>query len=474
MPALDRRSFLTTLAGGAIALGAPSLLTAKPDSKPLNVVFILADDMGWTDVSCYGSEFYETPNIDRLASQGMRFTDAYAACCVCSPTRASILTGKYPARLRITDFISGKKFPYAKLRRPDFTLNLPIETITIADALKTKGYATGCFGKWHVSNKNNPDFAPDKQGFDESEVVKVEGEDPKKIGAITTSACDFMEAYRDEPFFVYVPHHAVHIPVQAKKELTAKYEKKLKPGQAQHNPQYAAMVEHLDDGVGRLMDKLDELGIADRTVVFFMSDNGGLLYKGPGGPGSHLTSNAPLRNGKGSPYEGGVREPMIVRWPGVVQAGSECATPVISVDFYPTILEMAGAKMKRKQIVDGVSLTPLLRQSGDLDPRALYWHYPHYHHTTPNSSIREGDMKLIEFYEDGALELYNLKDDIGETKNLATAMPKEARRLRKMLQAHLKEVDAQMPTPNPNYDPEKTKAVNLGIPQDAPVKGKKR
>jgi arylsulfatase A-like enzyme len=440
---------------------APMVQGAEPQ-KP-NFVFILIDDMGWKDLGCYGSTFYETPNCDKLAAQGMRFTNGYAACPVCSPTRASIMTGKYPARLHLTDWLPGQADrPAQKLLRPQFRQFLPLEEKTIGAALKPLGYTSASIGKWHLGGKA---YYPEKHGFD----VNIGGSErgsppsyffPYKIAGLekgeegeyltdrlTTEAETFLEKNKDKPFFLYLAHHGVHIPHQAKKEVVAKYKAKAKAGD-QNNPVYAAMVESVDDSVGRMMKKLEELKIADRTVVFFMSDNGGV---------STATSNAPLRAGKGYLYEGGIREPMIIKWPGTAKAGSVCDVPVSSVDFFPTILEMAGSKPDEKQIVDGVSIVPLLKQTGELKRDAVYWHYPHYapQGSKPGGAVRVGKLKLIEFYEDGKLELYNLKEDIGEKNDLVAKMPEKAKELHQMLEDWRKAVDAQMPTPNPNYKPGK-------------------
>jgi len=478
MTTIARGEFLKKIGMGAIGLAGATYLTGGARARTVssgqvsgagsgprkpNFVFILIDDMGWKDLTCYGSTFYETPNVDRLASQGMKFTDAYAAGPVCSPTRASILTGKYPARLHLTNFIPGsnpRKNP--RLTQPKFEQQVGLEEVTIAEALKPAGYVSGHIGKWHLGGAK---FHPDKQGFDLSFVTSGDHINwkvappftPRKgeylADALTDEAEKFIEANKDKPFFLYLCHFAVHIPLQAKQEYLGKYEAKAKLDQPQHNAIYAAMIQSVDESVGRVMKKLEELGIADHTVVIFMSDNGGLAVQE--GPNTPATSNAPLLAAKGYVYEGGIREPMIVKWPGVVQAGSLCGVPVSSVDFYPTILEIAAVKRDRKQIIDGESLVPLLKQSGSLQRDALYWHYPHYSNQggLPGGAVRKGDWKLIEFYDDNHLELYNLKDDIGEKNNLADRMPEKAAQLHKMLRNWLKEVGAQMPTPNPDYDP---------------------
>ncbi|MDH7481284.1 MAG: sulfatase [Armatimonadota bacterium] len=432
------------------------------ERKP-NFIFILMDDMGWADLGCYGNTFHETPNIDKLASQGIKFTNAYSACPVCSPTRASILTGKYPARIGLTDWIPGHNFPWAKLKPPAFHQELPLEEITIAETLKRAGYATANIGKWHLGKEG---YYPERHGFDLNFGGTNKGSPPSyfypyniptissgKEGEyltdrLTDEAEKFIEKNKDKPFFLYMPHFAVHTPLQAKKEYVSKYEAKPKPKDGQYNPVYAAMIQSVDESVGRIMAKLDELGIADNTVVIFNSDNGGYVK---------ATSNAPLRAGKGTLYEGGIRDPLIVRWPGKVKEGSICNEVVTSTDYYRTICEIAGVKPPENQPIDGVSIVSLLKQTGGINRKAVYWHYPHYHPggTSPAGAIRCGDWKLIEYFEDGRIELYNLKDDVGETTDLAAKMPEKAAELRTMLADWRKSVGAAMPAPNPDYDPAK-------------------
>ena len=480
---MNRRDFLTRCAGlaGAMALSKPGstvggiLLSNKimegriGDRARPNIVFILADDFGWRDVSYDvgygygGSDYYETANLGRLAASGMRFTDAYAACPVCSPTRASIMTGKYPARIHLTDWINGHNRPDAKLKIPDWTHYMRLEELTIAESLKAVGYSTCHVGKWHLGD--DPMYWPENQGFDVNKGGWRAGSpgqpgryfvpygNPRledgPAGEYLTDregieAAKFIEQNKDRPFFLYMAHYAVHTPIMAKQDIIDKYN--AKPTTPEHdNATYAAMIQSMDEAVGRVLDKLDELKIADQTIVIFMSDNGGLLGK---------TSNIPLRGGKGRAYEGGIREPMIIKWPGVVEPGSLCGEPVISMDFYPTILEMAGIRAKRRQHVDGVNLVPLLRQEGSLNREAIYWHYPHYHGQNPYGpfgAVRKGDWKLIEYYEDMNVELYNLKDDLGEQTDLAQSEPAKRDELRNLLQTWRESVDAQMPTPNPNY-----------------------
>ncbi len=437
-----------------------------PARRPPNIIFMLIDDLGWTDGGCFGSDLYETPHIDRLAREGMKFTDGYAACTVCSPTRAALMTGKYPARLHLTDWIAGHKRPKAKLAVPDWTMYLPRSEVTIATALKRAGYVTAHIGKWHLGNQQQG--WPDKHGFDVNIAGYHAGQPPSYFSPykiptltdgppgeyltdrLTAEAVRFIGANKDRPFFLYLPHYGVHTPLQAKADVVAKYQKRIKPGMRHTNATYAAMIESVDDSVGRITSRLAELGLADNTVIFFTGDNGGLIRS---------TSNAPLRAGKGSSYEGGVREPLIVKWPGVTKPGSVCHEPVITTDFYPTMLAMAGTAgdTNHNAHVDGVSIVPLLKDAAaKLRRDALYWHYPHYHPggATPYGAVRAGDWRLVEFYEDNHVELYNLKDDLGEKHDLAAQMPAKAAELRQRLHGWRRAVGAQMPTPNPNYQPE--------------------
>ena len=460
------RKLLSGLTSAVVTLAAThcTFIEAAEAKRP-NIVFILADDLGWADVGCFGSKYYETPNIDRLATQGMRFTDAYAACAVCSPTRASIMTGKYPARLHLTDYIVGEgDAPDHALLVPKWRKFLPLEEVTIAEALKPAGYICVSIGKWHLGG---PKYYPEHQGFDlnvgggnvghpASYFWPYEGKNSSVPGLragghageyltdrLTDAAESFIEQNKAGPFFLYLAHYAVHVPLQAKPALVAKYSAKTPQGE-QTNAVYAAMIESVDDSVGRVLRKLDALGIAGNTVVVFMSDNGGLWPKS--------TSNAPLRAGKGYPYEGGIREPLIIKWRGTTRPGTTCSQPVSSIDFFPTLLEMAGAQLPGS--VDGLSLVPLLKQAGPVEREALFWHYPHYWGGTrvrPFGVVRDGDWKLIEFYEDMGVELYNLKDDLGEARDLAKAEPDKAARLRERLHQWRQSVDAQMPTPNPDF-----------------------
>ncbi|MDP2895661.1 MAG: sulfatase [bacterium] len=478
---MNRRQFLRQMMTCGAAMTMPRFMWGAPSpAHPPNIILILIDDLGWRDVGCFGSTLYETPNIDRLAAEGMRFTDAYAACPVCSPTRASIMTGKYPARIPLTNFIAGRRTREGSPILPaDYLLYMPNEEVTIAEVLKSAGYATCHVGKWHMGGEKP--YLPESQGFD----VNIAGTGsgmprsffwPRWKGnppiegnfdgeylsdRLSQEACGFIETHKDEPFFLYLSHYAVHIPIEGKEDKIARYKSKIEtsppPQGQQNNPYYAAMVESVDDSVGRVLETLRRLKIDDRTVIFFSADNGGLAT--PEGPRTPATTNAPLRAGKGYLYEGGIREPWIVKWPGVVKPGSICSVPVVSVDFFPTICEMAGldpSSVKTKGPIDGVSIVPSLKNpSASLNREAIYWHYPHYANQggRPGAAIRVGDFKLIEGYEFGEMELYNLRDDIGETTNLADRLPNKTQQLHRMLRRWRRTVNANMPIPNPDYNP---------------------
>jgi len=481
---VKRRTFLRTLSLSAAAVALPrSRLSGAPRKDRPNVVLVLIDDMGWTDAACYGSRYYETPNIDRLAAGGMKFTNGYAACAVCSPTRAAVMTGRYPARLGVTDWIrsrfQGGKIPadkknpsgYAggrnhKVLCPRNALWMELDEITIAEALKPAGYTSCHIGKWHLGPD---DQYPDRQGFDyniggcdygqppsyfdpyknprQGQIPTIK---PRKEGEYLTDreadeAVTFIKKHHKKPFFLYMAHYAVHTPLQARKDLVAKY--KAKTPTNQKNPTYAAMVHSVDDALGRIMATLDECGVAGNTLVIFTSDNGGLL-----GP----TNNAPLRAGKGHPYEGGIREPLIVRWPRAVKPGTTCHVPVTSVDYFPTVCEAAGVPLPKDRPIDGESIMPLLAQTGTLKRDAIFWHFPHYRGgIVPYSIIRAGDWKLLKRYDGKTWELFNLKDDLSETTDLAEKHPDVVRRLDARLVAHLKTIGAKMPKPNPDYQPKR-------------------
>ena len=443
------------------------LSAADAATRPPNLVFILADDLGYTDVAGFGSKYYETPNIDRLAAQGMKFT-SYHVCQNCQPTRAALLTGQYAPRTGVYTVGSIDRFDWwtRSLRPVDNVVALPLDKLTIAQALKPAGYATGMFGKWHLGQQGQ--HAPAKRGFDESIVSMGKHFDfatnPKTdyppgqylADFLTDRAVDFIQRHKDEPFFLYLPHFAVHAPHDAKAALIAQF--KNKPGVGGHqNPTYAAMIASVDESVGRVMQTLADLKLAENTVLIFSSDNGGVggyVREGIKQAGD-ITDNAPLRSGKGSLYEGGTRVPLIVRWPGVTSPGSRCDTPLIHVDVFPTLLELAGAPAP-KQALDGESFVKLLRDpAAKLKREAIFQHFPGYlgagaghWRTTPVGTIQAGDWKLLEFFEDQRLELYNLREDLGETNNLAQANPAKARELHARLQAWRQEVNARMPTPH--------------------------
>ena len=453
-------------------------------------IFILIDDLGWTDLGCYGSSFYETPNLDRLALEGMRFTHAYAACPVCSPTRASILSGKYPATVQVTNYIPGQE--KGKLLSAPYLHYLPREEKTVAAALRDGGYRTWHVGKWHLGDEP---YWPQHHGFD----VNVGGwsagmprsyfspyhnpmlpdgpEGEYLTDRLTDEAIRLIENNDGRPFFLNLCYYAVHIPIQGKGDYVAKYKAKAaamgldrkdpfeigerfpcehKKDQRvtrrrfQSDPGYAAMVESLDENVGRIVQALDAKGLTGNTVIFFTSDNGGLATS-EGSP----TCNAPLAEGKGWMYEGGTREPLIVKWPGVTRPDSLCDVPVTSPDFYPTMLEMAALDPIPSQHTDGLSIVPLLSGQGQPDREAIFWHYPHYGNQggTPGCSVRAGDHKLIEFFEDGRVELYNLREDVGEDQDVSRERPELTQRLQAMLHEWQKRVGAKIPQPNPDYVP---------------------
>jgi arylsulfatase A-like enzyme len=479
MASLPRRNFLKLAALSVVGfpiLGKsanPTFQALEKTAQPKpNIIFILADDFSYMDIGANNPKtFYETPNIDVLAKQGMRFTAGYAACPVCSPTRASIMTGKYPSRTGITDYIPGMR--NAKLLSAPNAKQLALEEVTIAEALRDAGYTNFFAGKWHLGHR---EYAPNAQGFAADLVEKNGGfhppsdlppvtpkTDPKLTDRIADEAVTFIAANKDKPFFAYLPFHAVHVPIGARPDLVEKYEKKKAsaPAEAwgaertskvrlvQNNAVYAAMIEQMDTAIGRVLAALDRQGITERTVVIFMSDNGGLATAE-----GYSTSNLPLRGGKGWLYEGGVREPWIVCVPGMTKPGSVCDVPVISTDFYPTVLELAGLPLMPQQHCDGVSLVPLLKAE-TLQRGPLFWHYPHYGNQggAPSGAVRDGDWKLIEWYEDGSLELFNLRDDLSETTNLAARQPDKAQELHTKLVAWRQEVGALLPKSNPDWDP---------------------
>lgn len=463
------------IAAAICSMALCSQLHAATSARP-NIVFFFADDLGWTGLRCFGSDLYKTPNLDRLAKEGMKFTDAYAACTVCSPSRAAVMTGKYPARLHLTDFIAGQNRPFAKLNIPKWQKWLKHEEVTIAEALKAGGYKTAQIGKWHLDRKDagSKGYAPIDHGFDR-QVLKPASKGyflTKPAGGfkkgdyttdyLASEAAKIVDEWKADPFFLYFAFHVPHTPIQGKKELIDAYGKKIQPDAKHRNPTYAAMVHSMDEAVGKVVGQLKQAGIADNTVIVFTSDNGGLTQR----YGKHdgFTDNYPLRRGKGSAYEGGVRVPLIVKWPGVTPAGSLCREPVIGIDYYPTFLEIAGIKgdAKHNQTVDGLSLVSLFRNpKAALKRDAIYWHYPHYHAggDGPYNAVRARDWRLVQFYEDGSEALYNLKDDLHEQANVAGQNAAIAARLRNQLDNWRIAVKAQMLMPNPNHDPEKASQV---------------
>jgi arylsulfatase A-like enzyme len=442
-----------------------------------NIVLFLIDDLGWKDVGCYGSNYYKTPNIDRLAARGVRFTNGYAACAVCSPTRAAILTGKYPARLMLTEWLpSGRWNPKAKLRSGRFLRALPLEEITLAEALRKGGYRTLHVGKWHLGG---PPFSlPPQHGFDVnvggsehgapghyfypytgSWKIPTTNERVQKItlpngkegeyltDRLTSEALALIEQDHEKPFFLHFSHYAVHTPFQAKENITKKYEK-IPEAKRQGKPVYAAMVQSVDESVGRVMNALKKLNKLKDTLVIFTSDNGGF---------AKATNHAPLRGNKGCYYEGGIRVPFIIHWPAVAKAGHVSNVPVISMDLYPTCLTAAGLPPHPAQHRDGLNLLPLAKGSGTLKRDALYWHYPHYNShpsSVPSSVLRKGDWKLIETFDPEGVELYHLGRDLSETTNLAASEPAKLAELRQELNDWRQKVGAEKMEPNPDYQKE--------------------
>jgi arylsulfatase A len=427
------------------ALAAAVTVAGAEMSRP-NIVFILADDLGINDLACYGRTEHRTPNLDRLAAQGTRFTASYCAQPICSPSRAAILTGHAPARLHLTTYLPGRPdCPSQKLLHPNIHQHLPLEETTLAEALKKAGYATACIGKWHLGGKG---FLPTEQGFDlyhpgQAVTKPSETEGGKGEYDLTSAAEKFIEANRERPFFLYLAHNAPHIPYAAKANLIAKNAKAFEPV-------YAAVIETLDDTVGLLLNKIQALGLATNTLVIFTSDNGGLHV--PEGSHKRVTDNSPFRAGKGFLYEGGLRVPLIVRWPGRVAPGRVVGTPVINTDWFPTLLELAGAPAPNN--LDGQSFAALL-MGGKATGRKLFWHFPHYTNqgSRPGGAMRDGDWKFIEHYDTGVPEIYNLATDPGETTNLAMREPERASDMRRQLDAWIASVDAQTNAPNPGFKP---------------------
>jgi len=480
-----RREFLEDLVLASVAFfGGSAVGEARNNARP-NVVFFLADDLGWTDLGSYGSTFYETPHLDALATDGLRFAQAYAACPVCSPTRAGIMTGKFPARMATTDWFGapqpeavpehGRMKSLPLLPAP-YEEQMPLDESTLAEAFKAGGYATFFAGKWHLGGEG---FFPEDQGFDVNKGGNHRGGPPSYFSPyknpqlpdgpegehlpdrLASETNAFIEQHRDAPFFAYLSFYSVHTPLKGRPDLVEKHERKAaalpasetpwgKEGErevrlVQNHAVYAAMVEAMDSAVGKVVAHLKALNLYDNTIIIFTSDNGGLSTSE-----GHPTSNLPLRAGKGWLYEGGIRVPLIVRSPGH-SAGSLCETPVCSPDYYPTLLELAGLPARPEQHLDGVSFVPLLQGQETVEREALYWHYPHYGNQggSPGAAIRKGDWKLILHYEARPVELYKLTDDPGEHSDRAAEQPEKVAELRADLERWLASVGARFPTPNP-------------------------
>lgn len=450
----------------------------EADSAPArtNIVLIVADDLGWSDLGVQGSGFYETPHIDALARSGMRFTAAYSNGPNCAPTRASLMSGQYSPRhgiFTVRDPLRGA-LSERRLVPPENAITLDPSQITLAEVLERAGYTTGHFGKWHLGDPGTA--GPEEQGFDVNvggslaghprtyfspyDMEAIEDGPPREYltDRLTAEAVRFIETHRDDPFFVYLPYYAVHTPIEAKKTVAARFAGKT-PWHGQSNADYAAMIHSLDAGVGRILQALDRLDLAENTLVVFTSDNGGLGgYASSGTQNRSVTDNYPLKGGKGQLYEGGIRIPLIVRWPGVTDPGSTSDVPTLSIDLYPTLIEAAGVPLPTDQVLDGASLVPVLHRSGPLHRDAIFWFFPAYLQardglrTAPAAAVRSGRHKLIWFFEDDRLELYDLQDDEGERRNLASIRPDTADRLQRVLRSWIASMDAPMPSPNPAYE----------------------
>jgi arylsulfatase A-like enzyme len=480
-----------------LALTFNSCRSQKKETKP-NILFILADDLGYTDLSCMGSKYYETPNIDQIARNGMVFTNGYAACQVCSPSRASIMTGKFPARHDITVHIgspSGEKWRtrhrYTKMLPAEYTHNLPAKYITLPEALKEAGYTTFFAGKWHLGSKGS---WPEDHGFD----INIGGWDAGSPSGgyfspyknpnlpngpdgedlqmrLANETVKFLDENKDKPFLAYLSFYAVHAPIQTTEARWRKYrdkaekmgiseqgfamERRLPYRLHQDNPVYAGLIASMDDAVGVVLKELKELGLDKNTIVIFTGDNGGVTSGD-----NYSTNNAPLRGGKGYQWEGGVREPYFIDVPWMDMAGKKCDVPVSGTDFYPTILDLAGLPLRPDQHNDGLSLLPLLK-GGQIADRGLIWHFPHYGNQggDPSSMIRRGDWKLIYYHEDGHEELYNLKTDLSETTDVSAKYPDKVKQLHDELFNYLTDVSAKFPTKDPEYSEEAEKKFEYKI-----------
>ena len=463
-----RRRFCGQLAGMAGLSMVPERLRASLDERRLpNIIVFLIDDMGWGDLGCYGNAFHETPHIDQLARESLRFTNAYAGAPVCSPSRAAILTGQAPARLQLTQWIPGTLYPHKKLLEAPTPPHLDLSVPTVAEMLKKSGYRTAAIGKWHLGGEG---YLPEDLGFDVNIAGDNHGHPPSYFGPyhfhnltgytaqdyLTDVLTDKMEAFVQDaagkgPFFLYMAEYSVHLPLQAKLAMIEKYRRK-NGGKNEPDPVYAAMIESTDISLGRLRTVLERTGVADNTIILLTSDNGGVGFQGRNL--HRITENGGLRGGKGYLYEGGIREPLLVHWPGVTTPNTVCETPVSGMDFLPTILQMAKAG-SAPQPCDGIDLTGLLRGAAAPERNTLYWHYPHYSDQggTPSGAIREGDWKLIEFFEDHHLELYDLALDPYEQCDLASSFSDKATDLQAKLAAWRRSVHAVMPRLNPDSNP---------------------
>ena len=439
--------------------------------KP-NIIFIFIDDLGWKDIGCYGNSFVETPHIDGLASEGMRFTDFYAAGAVCSPTRCAVQSGQNQARIGITAHIPGHWRPFERVRTPQTTMALPLDTVTVAESLKRVGYTTGYVGKWHLGN--GAQYAPNKQGYDFA--MEIGG--PQRPGSFRVigspdvkpregqfrtefegDLCrQFIRENRASPFFLMLSPFHVHIPLSSRSELVEKYRRKAeKLGVTLPNPIYAAMIEEVDNLIGAVVDEVRKQQLTDNTMIVFTSDNGGLFrrYDYRQHADDNVATQSPLRGEKGTLYEGGIRVPLIVKYPGVVKPGSKSSQLSISYDFYPTFVELGSGTLPANQTIDGVDLMPVLSgRVESIERRSLFWHYPHYHHDRPASAVRDGEWKLIQYLDGtGDVELYNLKEDLGEEKDLSSKSPGRTADLTLKLKAWQADTIARLPIPNPSYDP---------------------
>lgn len=430
---------------------------AAADSTKPNVVFILCDDLGINDLHCYGRQEHHTPNLDRLAREGMRFTTAYCAQPICSPSRAAILSGKAPARLHLTTFLPGRPNTVAqKILHPEIQMQVGLEEKLLPRYFKDAGYVTAAAGKWHVGGRG---FGPLEHGFDvyhagQPNTKPSANEGGKGEYDLTGFAMKFIEDNKDRPFFVYLAHNAPHIPYTAQPERIAK-------NAGAFEPVYAGVIETIDDAVGRIVAKLEALHLAERTVLIFTSDNGGLHV--PEGTHPRITHNSPYRAGKGFVYEGGLRIPLIVRWPGRVPAGVVMESPVINTDWVPTLLELTGQKVPAG--LDGVSLAALLTARGPAPQRRLYWHFPHYTNqgSRPSGAVRDGNWMLVDYYDADAPELYDLAADLPEKNDLSAKYPERVKELRASLLAWRKSVGAQSNTPNPNYVPARYRELYVDV-----------